>query len=98
MTDAPTTIETTSYDELSPFLAAARGRDEDERWLLFATFSSLSEERRGILVDPKTIEQIKQWSSSGLFPPTHIPAISKLVGLIALDPEVQPHGDEDQYI
>jgi hypothetical protein len=88
MTNEQTTMETTGYDDLGPFLAAVRGRDEDERWLLFAAFSSLSEEQRGILVDPKTIEQIKQWSSAGLFPPTHIPAISKLIGLLALDTDV----------
>ncbi len=75
--------------ELNPLLEAARGRDEDDRWFLFAAFSALPEKQRDTLVSPETMDQIKAWSTSGLFPTTHIAAISKLIGLIALDTDVQ---------
>lgn len=80
--------EVIEYNQFCPLLAAVQGRDEDERWLMFAKFQLLPEDARDILTNPKTIDQIKQWSTEGMFPSTHMTAVSKLIGLAALDDEV----------
>lgn len=85
MIETPLTPEMQEYTMLSPLLVAVQDKDEDEQWILFATFSSLPEEVRDLLTSPQTVDRIKQWSSGGLFPATHMVAVAKIIGFVVLD-------------
>jgi hypothetical protein len=74
----------------TPLTAAMHGRDEDEQFLLSATFLAMDEPERELLSGEKASEAIKAWVSAGILPESHATATMKLVGLIALDSEVQP--------
>lgn len=73
---------------LTPLTAAMEGRDEDEQFLLSSTFLSLSDPEQEILVGEQTNEAVRQWVAAGFLPESHIPAIMKLIGLLALDTDV----------
>ncbi len=78
------TPEMQDYVRHSPLLAAAEGKDEDARWLLFQEFELMDNDARALLTSPETADTIKSWGTSGLFPTTHTGAVAKLIGLVAL--------------
>ena len=78
------TPETTEYFDLSPLTAAAKGRSEEERFLLFQEFDMLDEDLKHVLASPETVEMIKTWVKTGIVPQSYVAAISKLLGLAAL--------------
>lgn len=69
----------------SPYMALILGRDEDEQYILSSVFLSLDDHVQDILVGEGTLNTIRSWISSGLLPETHALAISKLIGMIALE-------------
>lgn len=77
-------------DIFSPYVAALRGLDEDEQYLMAFTFAALSPELRVILTGPSTLELLDHWVAEGLIPESHLEAVAKLIGLAALDSDVAP--------
>ncbi len=77
-------------DIQTPYLALMIGRDADEQFLLSSLFISLNETMKEILVGEGTLALIRQWIANGLMPQTHALAISKLIGMLALEDEISP--------
>jgi hypothetical protein len=72
----------------TPYIALMIGRDKDDQFLLSSLFISLNETLKEILVGEGTLSRIQGWVTSGLLPQTHALAISKLIGMLALEDEI----------
>lgn len=77
------------FIRLSPYVAVLRGKGEEERWSITALFETLSDGMKQVLTSPSTVDALKAWSGEGLLPATHIEAVAKIIGLVALE-EIDP--------
>jgi hypothetical protein len=72
----------------TPLTAAMQGKDEFKQFLFSNLYFSMPKNLRELLGGTAAEDALKEWVASGMLPESHVPAIMKLIGLIALDDEV----------